>query len=69
MIAQSVMTKEYLMKKIAVASALMISLSLITANAESCPRSYVSGRCGAAHQVKHAKRSSIGGAFAGAYQR
>ena len=72
MIAQSVTTKEYLMKKIAVASAVMIFLSLINANAEGCPSSHVSGRCAVAHHpVKHAnkKRSSMGGALIGAYQR
>jgi len=53
-----------------VASALMFSLSLITANAKGCPSSHVSGRCAATyHQVKHAKRSSMGGAFIDAYQR
>ena len=74
-IAQSATTEEYLMKKIAVASALMIFLSLINANAEGCPNSHVSGRCAVAHHpVKHAKhankkRSSMGGALIGAYQR
>jgi hypothetical protein len=54
-----------MMKKIALASVLMIFLSLITTNAEAC-----SGRCAAAHhQVKHAKRSNMGGAFLGAYHR
>jgi hypothetical protein len=60
------------MKKIAIASALLIFLSLINANAEGCPSSHVSGRCAVAHHpVKQAnkKRPSMGGAFIGAYQR
>jgi hypothetical protein len=72
MIAQFVTSKEYLMKKIAVASALMIFLSLINANAKGCSSSHVSGRCAVAqHPVKHAnkKRPNMGGAFIGAYQR
>jgi hypothetical protein len=71
MMAQFVTTEEsYLMKKIALASALMIFLGLTTANAKGCPSGHVSGRCATAHhQVKHAKRSSMGGAFIGAYQR
>ena len=72
MIAQSVTTKEYLMKKIAVVAALMFSLSLSNANAKGCSSSHVSGRCAVAHHpAKHAnkKRPSMGGAFIGAYQR
>jgi hypothetical protein len=60
------------MKKVAVASALMIFLSLITANAKGCPRNHVAGLCTVAHHpVKHAnkKRQSMRGAFGGAYQR
>jgi hypothetical protein len=58
------------MKRIAIVSALMISLSLTNANAEACPSSHISGRCAAAHhQVKHAKRSNMGGALIGAYHR
>jgi hypothetical protein len=58
------------MKKIAVISALIILLSLINANAEGCRGTHVSGRCAVAHhRVKHAKRSSMGGALIGAYQR
>jgi hypothetical protein len=60
------------MKKIAVASALMIFLSLITASAEGCPSNHVAGHCAVAHHpVKHAnkKRQSMRGAFTGAYQR
>ena len=51
------------MKKIAVASALMIFLSLFNANAEGCPSGHVSGRCAVAyHPAKHAnkKRPSMG---------
>ena len=51
------------MKKIAVASALMIFLSLINANAKGCSSSHVSGRCAVAqHPVKHAnkKRPNMG---------
>jgi hypothetical protein len=53
------------MKKIAVASALMILLSPINANAEGCHSSHVSALCAVAHHpAKHAnkKRSSMGGA-------
>ena len=58
------------MKKIAVASALMIFVSLTNVNAEGCRGTHVSGRCAVAHYpVKHAKRSSMGGAFIGAYHR
>jgi hypothetical protein len=60
------------MKKIAVVSALMISLSLINANAEGCPSSHVAGLCAVAHHpAKHAnkKRQSMRGAFIGACQR
>jgi hypothetical protein len=58
------------MKKIAVASVLMIFVSVIVANAKSCPSSRSSGRCVVAHHpLKHAKRSNMGGAFTGAYQR
>ena len=71
-IAWSVTTEEYLMKKIAVASALVILLRLTNANAEGSPSRHVSGRCAVAHHpVKHAnkKRPSMGGALIGAYQR
>jgi hypothetical protein len=59
------------MKKIAVASALMIFLSLITANAGTCPSNHVAGLCVAQHPVKHAnkKRHNMRGAFIGAYRR
>ena len=60
------------MKKIAVASALMILLSLINANAEDCPSNHIAGICAVAHRpVKHAnkKHQSMRGAFIGAYQR
>ena len=60
------------MKKIALAAALLILLSLLNANAEGCPSRNVSGRCAVAHQpVKHAnkKRQSMRGAFIGAYRR
>jgi len=58
------------MKKIAVESALMIFVRLTNANAEGCRGSHVSRRCAVAHYpVKHAKRSSMGGAFIGAYHR
>ena len=58
------------MKKIAVAFALVIFLSLTSANAEGCPSRHVSGHC-VHHSVKHAskKRPSMGGALIGAYQR
>src|SRR5262249_39396988 len=49
-----------------VASALMFSLSLITANAKGCPSGHVSGHCAATY---HQVRSSMGGAFMGAYHR
>ena len=58
------------MRKIAVASALMIFLNAMSANAKACPSGYVFGRCAVAHHpVKHAKRSSMGGALIGAYHR
>jgi hypothetical protein len=60
------------MRRIAVAFALIIFLSLTTANAEGCPSNHVSGPCAIAHHpVKHAnkKRHSMGRAFIGAYQR
>jgi hypothetical protein len=60
------------MKEIAVASALMILLSPINANAEGCPSNHVAGLCAVAHHpVKHAnkKHQSMRGAFIGAYQR
>jgi hypothetical protein len=60
------------MKKIAVASALMIFLSLITVNAEGSPSNHVAGPCAVGrHPVKHAnkKGQSMRGAFTGAYQR
>jgi hypothetical protein len=70
MIAQFAAAKEHLMQKIAVASAVMIFLSLITAQAKGCPNGHVSGHCAVAHhQVKHAKHSNMGGAFIGAYHR
>jgi hypothetical protein len=72
MITQFVSTKEYLMKKIAVASELMISLSLVNAKAECCPSNHVSKRYAVIHHsAKHAnkERSSMGGALTGAYQR
>jgi hypothetical protein len=72
MIAQFVTTEEYLMKKIAVASALMILLSPIAAKAGGCPNNHVGGHCAVAHHpVKHANKKphSMRGAFIGAYQR
>lgn len=71
MIAPFVTTKEFLMKRIAGASTLMIFLSLITADAQSCPDNHVGGLCAVHHPVKHAnkKRHSMRGAFIGAYQR
>ena len=60
----------YLMKKIAVASVLMILVNVFAANAKGCASSHVSGRCAVAHHpFKRAKRSNMGGAFIGAYQR
>jgi len=72
MIARFVTTKEYLVRKIAVVAALVISLSSMNANAKGCSDNHVFGRCAVAHHpVKHAnkKRPSMGGAFIGAYQR
>jgi hypothetical protein len=60
------------MRRIAVASALMIFLSPIIANAGGCPNNHVGGLCAVAHHpVKHAskKRHNMSGAFIGAYQR
>jgi len=59
------------MKKIAVVSALVISLSLMNARAEGCP---AAGRCAVAHhRVKHTNKEhpaqSMRGALTGAYQR
>jgi hypothetical protein len=71
MIAQFVTTKEYLMEKIAVASALIIFLSMMTANAGGCPSNHA-GLCAVAHlPAKYAdkKRHSMRGALIGAYQR
>jgi hypothetical protein len=58
--------------QIAVASALMIFVSLPTANAGGCPRRHVSERCVVAHHpAKHAnkKHHNMRGALIGAYQR
>jgi hypothetical protein len=59
------------MKNIAIASALMISLSLMTANAGGCTSNHVAGLCAVAHHpAKHAnkKRRKYERRF-GAYQR
>jgi hypothetical protein len=60
------------MRRIAVASALMILLIPITANAGGCPNNHVGGLCAIAHHpVKHAnkKHHNMSGAFTSAGDR
>jgi hypothetical protein len=56
------------MKKITILSALVICISAMDASAKGCTSGQ--GRCAVSHHsVKHAKRSGMGSALGGAYQR